>query len=82
MQNGHKAIKIVEQKPVEYKSVESGILEGTLGHWVQGTPSASAKRSAEFSQQNKNPLIFIPHFYSTDTTDVTFLHLHLKVLIT
>ena len=35
--------KIAEQK-----------LVGTLGHWVKGTPSASAKRVAEQKLQNKN----------------------------
>ena len=35
--------KIVEQK-----------LVGTLGHWVMGTPSASAKRSVEQNLWNKN----------------------------
>ena len=35
--------KIAEQK-----------LVGTLGHWVTGTPNASAKRSAEQKRQNKN----------------------------
>ena len=39
--------KIAEQK-----------LVGTLGHWVTGTPSASAKRSAEQKWQNKNYSLF------------------------
>ena len=42
-QNKNCGTKIVEQK-----------LVGTLGHWVTGTPSASAKRSAEQKLRNKN----------------------------
>ena len=43
--------KIAEQKLVE-----------TLGHWVTGTPSASAKRSAEQKLQNTNGGTKIIHY--------------------
>ena len=43
--------KIAEQK-----------LVGTLGHWVMGTPGASAKRSAEQKRRNKNGRTKIIHY--------------------